>query len=63
MNKLEISFQKLETLSKEEAGKVAGGLVVISSIADDVICNAASKDEDKQVSNTGFLCGLTINVC
>lgn len=65
MNKLEIIFQKMETINKEEAGKVVGGLVVISPIADDVACNAAGedKDKDKKVSNTGFLCGLTLNVC
>ncbi len=70
MNKLEMIFQKMETLNKEEAGKVAGGMVVISSIPDDVECNAVSKNTattgkgtDRQVSNTGFLCGLTVNLC
>lgn len=53
----------METINKEEAGKVVGGLVVISPIADDVVCNAAGKDKDKQVSNTGLLCGFTFNVC
>lgn len=59
MNKLEKAFQEMEEMKEKELGNVRGGIVSIELYKSD----DKKEDKDKPVVNTGWFCGITINIC
>ena len=62
MNKLESAFQELEALKSSEMENVVGGFVTIEASFE---LNAAEKgkEKDQPVTNSGWFCGITVNLC